>query len=107
MTFELGPFMLAAGGGAATLAAASKQHILHRVKWDLYICRGSSLSAATGIPTNRSMLHIPTSTTASIVLLTLLQEMSVEIDIRLISPHAIASTLDYNKSYNEATDTRK
>lgn len=54
------------------------------------------------------MLHIPTSTTASIVLLlTLLQEMSVEIDIRLISPHAIASTLDFNKSYNEATDARK
>lgn len=37
MTFELGPFMLAAVGGgvAATLAAASKQHILHRVKLDL------------------------------------------------------------------------
>lgn len=73
-----------------------------------FIRRGSSLSAATGIPTNRSMLHIPTSTTASIVLLlTLLQQMSVEIDIRLISTHAIASTLDFNKSYNEATDTRK
>lgn len=101
MTFELGPFMLAAGGGgvAATLAAASKQP---------FIRRGSSLSAATGIPTDHSMLHIPTSTTASIVLLlTLLQEMSVEIDIRLISPHATASTLDFNKSYNEATDTRK
>lgn len=37
MTFELGPFMLTAGGGgvAATLAAASKQDIVHRVKWDL------------------------------------------------------------------------